>query len=284
MTVDARSWTLPPARGGFLSGESTVVYGIAFWLALVQISIAASQIVLALLVLLWLYLVAREEASFVSLPFDAPFGLYAGLTFGAAAFSFDPGASFPASKEILLLVVPYVLVSAVRRLSTLEQLVVVLVGVADVGALLGLWQYAFGDLSDINHRIRGFLGHYMTYSGLLMGVGILAFAGFLFAEAQSRFRWFLLGSFLLIQAALILTLTRSAWIGTAVAVVLLLLVKNWKLLVLVPVMAVGVSALLPRDVERRVLSLVSPDVSGWDRVYMLRAGSRIVRNHPLLGV
>lgn len=284
MTAEARGWTLPPARSEYLTGESSILYGVAFWLALIQVSIAASQIVLAGTVFVWLYLVWRQQTSIRSLPFDAPFALYGALTLGAAAFSFDPELSFPATKEILLLVVPYLLVSTIRRRETLESLVLVLVVMSDVSALVGLWQYRFGNLGDINHRIHGFMGHYMTYSGQLMGVSILALAGVLFSGRRSRHRWFLLGSFLVIQVALALTLTRSAWIGMAAAIVLLLGLKDRKLLALIPV-AVGVCALLlPPDVEQRVFSLLSPDASGMDRIHMLRAGARMVRNHPLLGV
>jgi O-antigen ligase len=284
MTAEAPSLLVPGVRSGFLNGESPFVYGIAFFLALVQISIAASQIVLAGLVLVWLYLVSREAVSPRSLPYDLPFGAYAALTIASAWFSFDPSASFPATKELLLLVVPYLLISTVRKRETLESLSMVLVGVADLGALLGLWQFKFGDLSDINHRIHGFVGHYMTYAGLLMGTGLLALAGFLFSPPRSRHRWFYLGSFLLIGSALVLSLTRSAWIGTLVAGLLLLSLKNFRLLLLVPVLALAGAVALSGDVERRVLSFVRPDTSGWDRVYMLEAGARIVKNHPLLGV
>ena len=284
MTAEARSWFLPRVQSGFLNGESSFVYGIALWLALVQISIAASQIVLAVLVLVWLYLVSRDEARAPSLPYDVPFALYAVLTLASAWFSFDPRASFLATKELLLLVVPYLLVSSVRKRETLESLVVLLVAVADASALVGLWQYRFGDLSDINHRIHGFVGHYMTYSGLLMGAGLLALAGFLFSSPRARHRWFFLGSFFLIECALVLSLTRSAWIGTLVAGLFLLFLKDRRLLLVAPLLAAVLAAVLSGDIERRILSLVRPDTSGWDRVYMLEAGSRIVRNHPFFGV
>ncbi|HJS74301.1 MAG TPA: O-antigen ligase family protein [Vicinamibacteria bacterium] len=284
MTTEARSLLVPSVRPGFLNGESPFVYGIAVFLALVQISIAASQIVLAGLVVVWLYLVSRDTVSPRSLPYDVPFAAYGVLTIASAWFSFDPWASFPATKELLLLVVPYLLMSTVRKRETLESLSLLLVGVADLGALLGLWQFRFGDLSDINHRIHGFVGHYMTYAGLLMGTGLLALAGFLFSPPRSRHRWFYLASFLLIGVALVLSLTRSAWIGTVVAGLLLLSLKNVRLLLLVPLLAVAAAIALSGDVERRVLSFVRPDTSGWDRVYMLEAGSRIVENHPLLGV
>lgn len=282
--AEARGWTLPPARSDYLIGESSILYGVAFWLALVQVSIAASQIVLAATVLVWLYLVSRRQASIRFLPFDVPIALYGAATFGAAWFSFDPAVSLPATKEILLLVLPYLLVSTIRRRETLGSLVLLLVLISDVGALLGLWQYQFGSLGDINHRIRGFMGHYMTYSGQLMGVSILALAGLLFSGKGARHRGFLLASFLVIQLALALTLTRSAWIGMLAAVVFLLWLKDRRLLVLVPIAAVTSALLLPRDVEKRVFTLVSPDTSGWDRVHMLRAGARMVARHPLLGV
>jgi O-antigen ligase len=69
-----------------------------------------------------------------------------------------------------------------------------------------------------------------------------------------------------------------------VAGLLLLSLKNLRLLLIVPLLAVAAAAVLSGDIERRVLSFVRPDTSGWDRVYMLEAGSRIVENHPLLGV
>jgi O-antigen ligase len=117
-----------------------------------------------------------------------------------------------------------------------------------------------------------------------MGVGLLALAGFLFPEKPARFRWFYLASFLMIETALALSLTRSAWIGTVVAALLILLLRDRRLLLAAPVAAAAIALLLPLDVERRLSTLVRPDTSGWDRVYMLEAGARIVRNHPLLGV
>jgi O-antigen ligase len=284
MTVEARSLILPPERSGYLTLEASLFYGIAVWLALIQISIAASHVVLATLALVWIYLLVKDEVPLVRLPFDAPFALYAGLSLLAAIYSFDPGASFPATKELLLFVVPYLLVSTVRRPEALASLVPVLVAVADVGALVGLWQHHFQELPRINHRIHGFLSHYMTYSGLLMGVSVLALSGFLFSGARARHRWFHLSSFFLIGLALVLTLTRSAWIGVVVASIVLIAIKDRRLLVAVPVTAVILGLLLPRDVQGRLFSLIRPDTSGRDRLYMLRAGAQMVRNHPFLGV
>ena len=50
--------------------------------------------------------------------------------------------------------------------------------------------------------------------------------------------------------------------------IVLLFLRDRRLLALVPAGAVVVGLLLPRAVERRMGSFASPDASGWDRVYM----------------
>jgi O-antigen ligase len=287
------------AAAGTLSGthrlaelagrESTLVFAIGFWLALIQISIAASQIVLTFVLLLWLYQLAVGKAEMVRLPLDWPLGLFAVFSIASAIFSFEPAESFASVKKLTLLAVPYLMVSAVRRTSTLERLVLVLIVVADIGALFALWQYFFGDLGDINHRIRGFMSHYMTFAGLLMGVSVLAFAQLLFHPGNTRTqkrgrRAFLSASLVLILVALALSLTRSAWIGVLVSASLLCFLRDKRLLIGIPILLFAAAALVPKDVEMRVRSFVRPDRSGRDRVYMLQSGLQMSANHPWFGV
>lgn len=261
--------------------ESTLLFGIGFWLALIQISIAASQIVLTFVFVLWLYQLAIGKVELVRLPFDIPLALFAVASLASATYSFDPGESFASVKKLALLVVPYLMVSAVRRTSTLDKLVLLLIIVADIGALLSLWQYFFGELGDINHRIRGFMSHYMTFSGLLMAVSVMALAQLLFDRGR---RAFLAGSLLVYLVALALTLTRSAWIGLLVAVFLLCFLRRRRLLVGLPLLLIGAWLLVPTDVENRVRSLVQLDRSGRDRFYMIESGARMTGNHPWFGV
>ena len=263
--------------------DSTLVLAIGFWLALIQISIAASQIVLTFVLLLWLYQLATRRAELVRLPFDWPLGLFALLSVVSAVFSFEPAESLRSVRKLTLLIVPYLLVSALRRkpVLALEQLVLVLIVVADVCALFALWQYSFGELGDINHRIRGFMSHYMTFSGLLMGVSMLALAELLFSR---RRRAFLAASLMVFLVTLALSLTRSAWIGVFVSASLLCFLRDRRLLVAVPLLLIGALALLPSAVQTRVRSFIEPDRSGRDRLYMVQSGLRISINHPWFGV
>ena len=236
---------------------------------------------LTFVLLLWLYQLAAGKMELVGLPFDWPLGLFAVLSIASAGFSFEPGESFASVKKLTLLAIPYVIVSVVRRTSTLERLVLVLIIVADLGALFSLWQYFFSELGDINHRIRGFMSHYMTFSGLLMGVGVLAFAELLFGR---RRRVFLVASLVMILVALALSLTRSAWFGVLVGFSLVCFLRDRRLLIGMPILLIGAMLLVPSDVEKRVRSLVRPDRSSRDRMYMLKSGLQMTANHPWFGV
>ena len=281
MSVEASSWALARPWSDAPGREVSFLYGIAFWLALIQVSIAASQIVLAVVLCVWLYRVGRGELAFLRFSLNEPLAAYALLSFAAALLSFDPAMSVHASRKLLLLMVPLMLVSSVRHTRSVETLVLVLILMADIGALVGLWQYLFGELGDLDHRIHGFMGHYMTYSGLLMSVGIFAIAGLMFRGRHHRF---FLGSVAVIGVALVLTLTRSAWIGIVVATLTLAFLRDRRLLLLAPILALAAVMVLPRGVEQRLGSFLSPDTSGMDRIYMLHSGAQMVANHPWLGV
>ncbi len=263
------------------SKQSSLVYAVGFWLALVQISIAASQIVLSVVLVLWIYQIMTGSQKPVRLPLDFPLGLFVALSLLSASFSFDPAISLADTKKLLLFSVPYLVVSVFRRPSMVEKMILLLIVVADVAALVSLWQYFFGALGDINHRIRGFMSHYMTFSGLLMGVGVLTLAQLLFREKR---RAFLLGSLGLILSVLLLSLTRSAWVGISVAAGLLLFLRDRRLLMTLPALILAVAVLVPNDVQTRFRSFVRPDRSGQDRYYMLQSGLLMSANHPWLGV
>lgn len=261
--------------------ESSLVYAIAFWLALIQISIAASQIVLTFVLLLWLYQIATGKQAFLRLPLDIPLVAFVAFSLLSALFSFDPLSSLVDIKKLLLFAVPYLIVSVIHRVSTLEKLVLLLIGVADLAALFSLWQYFFGELGDINHRIHGFMSHYMTFSGLLMGVGILALAELLF---RGKRKLFLAGSLTLILSVLLLSLTRSAWLGMFGATLLLITLRDRRLLIALPVFIIAIMVLKPPEVDERIQSFVHPDVSGRDRYYMIQSAMLMTANHPFLGV
>jgi hypothetical protein len=113
-----------------------------------------------------------------------PLLVYAALTILSAAFSPDPRTSLSDCKQLVLLaIVPmtYRLLRGTRA----HTLVTVVVTAGAVSAAYGIFQYAILHYDSLGQRPQGTLGHYMTYSGLLMLVIGAALARILFGRSSA---------------------------------------------------------------------------------------------------
>ena len=79
------------------------------------------------------------------------------------------------------------------------------------------------------------MGHYMTYSGLLVLVIAAAVGRLLFDTRHCAWSAIVMPA---LAVAIALTFTRSAWVGVVVAVAMLFILKDLRLLALLPVIAV----------------------------------------------
>jgi O-antigen ligase len=210
-----------------------------------------------------------------------PLLAYACATLVSAVFSRDPVASLVDSKQLLL----FLIVPVVHRLAWRERAVTVTNVIITVGAfsaLVGVVQYGILNFDNLGRRPHGALSHYMTYSGLLMLVTSAAAARLIY-RTEDRLWPALVMPVLL--TALALTFTRSAWVGACAAIALLMVIKDRRLLALLPVGAAIFIALAPPRITDRVLSMFDPnDPTNRDRVAMLHSGARMVRDRPLTGV
>jgi len=85
--------------------------------------------------------------------------------------------------------------------------------------------------------------------------------------------------------ALAVSQSRNAWVGTIAAVVALLSVKNWKLLVAVPVLLAVFGWLAPPSIRDRAFSSFDmTNATNADRLSMLKSGEAMIADHPILGV
>jgi O-antigen ligase len=85
--------------------------------------------------------------------------------------------------------------------------------------------------------------------------------------------------------ALAFTFTRSAWVGACVGIGILFLMRDFRLLGLLP-LALGVFLIVaPSGLQERLYSTFSlTDRSNVDRVAMMKSGWRIIKDDPLTGV
>ncbi len=197
------------------------------------------------------------------------------------AFSLDPLASvgkFPRMITLLLVPLAALLVDATwwRRL---------VAGLAVSTTILAVWgfvQYAHG-ANDLTHRIQGPLSHYMTYSGLLLQA-VLVLVAEVAIEHRGRVLW-LLPPAILGTVAIFLSLTRNAWVGLAVGMLLLAAVWRRRLLLAYPVLAVIIWLAAPRAViDRAMSSFDLRQHANYDRLCMVLSGVQMVRDYPWFGV
>ena len=254
------------------------VFGIA---ASVLFSIAVAQILLAIAIACWLgVIVVRRER--VEVPaFFWPLAAYAGITLVSAAFSIEPRVSLVDCKQLVL----FLMVPVVYRFITGERastMVTVILSFAAASAAYGIIQYATITLNPLSQRPHGTLGHYMTYSGLLMLVISVALARILFGRSDRMWAGVVMPA---LAVAVVVTLSRSAWVGACAAAALLLALKDFRLLAVLPILAAVFFATAPPTVMARFVSIFDVrDPTNRDRMAMLREGEHMIAAHPLVGV
>ena len=179
------------------------------FVAAVQISIAAAQILLVGLLLCWVIGLVREKRLPRAPVFFSALLAYAGVTLVSSAFSMAPAESFFDDRQLLLfLIVPAVYDLARGQRATLVTDVIITVGAA--AAAYGIVQYGMLHFDSLGQRPRGTLGHYMTYSGTLMLVIGVAASRLVFGSRDRTWPALVMPA---LVVALSLTLTRSAWVG-----------------------------------------------------------------------
>lgn len=284
--TNAQAISAAPARDGTTASTTyrlelagtLSIFGMA---VAVQFSIALAQIALAIGIVCWLAVsyVGRER---VSVPrFFWPVVAYCGWTLVSSVFSGNPSLSLLDSKQLVLfLIVPvaYRFISAERA----PLLLTMIMSIGAVSAAYGLFQWALLHYNEVGLRPQGTLGHYMTYSGLLMLVLGIAVAKLLFARGERVWAALVMPALLMTVA---LTLSRNAWVGTFAAAAVLLALKDLRLLLTLPVVAGLTLTLAGSVVNARVLSMFnSQDATRVDRIAMIREGIHMVQAHPLVGV
>lgn len=272
--------SVPQAQGA-VGLERAAFWVLLAFVASLQVSIAAASILLTIALTCWAALIVRGRARVEAPRFYWALVAYAAATLLAAALSLDPRTSLVDSKQLaVFLVVP--MVYSLARGERAGSVIDVIVTIGAISAAIGIIEYGVLHYDNLGQRPQGFLSHYMTYSGLLMLVITTAVARLLFAE--SRRTWSALVMPALV-VALAVTLGRSAWIGTVAAVAVLLLMKNWRLIVLLPVLVGVLFVISPQTVSNRARSIFDVnDPTNRDRIAMLDLGARIVKDHPLAGI
>ena len=273
--------------------ERAAYYALLAFVALLPFSIFASELLLTITGVLWLALLVRGHERVAVPRMFWPLAAYAAATLVAAAFSVAPRESFIDCKQLLLfLIVPiaYRLLPGRRALMAVD----VIITVGAISAVIGIVQFGILKFDHLGQRPQGALGMYMTYSGQLMLVACTAAARILFRKDDRTWASLVMPAIIVALAA---TLSRNAWVGACAGIGLLLLIRDFRFLALLPAAAAVFIALAPSTLSDRAYAMfqlktlrhssVTTEASvesNRDRLAMVRSGLHIVRDHPLIGV
>ena len=258
-------------------------YAVVIYLAhiLVQGKIALSEITLAATLILLTIAIARHEVrpSFHILYY--PLALY-GIVSTVSSL-FNVASKHSAGETALWLKMAMfpaalILFREVPRMRdyTLRAQIVLAVAIA----LDGIIEYFAVARHDLEHRITGPSAHVMTFSGLLLPASLLL----LILAVRRRKAW-LFACAGIVSFALLLTFTRSVWLGWLVAVFAVLLLNRSTWIIYAMAVLVFAITFMPDVMFSRMVS--SFDVrqsSNLDRIRMAEAGIEMIKDHPVLGV
>jgi len=247
-----------------------------------SIKIALANLLLGGASVTWLAGLFRGRVVWRGAAIYLPVAMYGVASVASVLLSMDPRVSLGELAGVLTLaVVPMTVTLLDGR--WWDRMLAMLIGVATVSSAVGLWQYLHG-ASSLDHRLRGLANHYMTFSGWTLLVVLLLVGDILFGRDRRRLVW-TLPSLLLCATALVLSLTRGAWVGLAAGLVLAAAVRKPIFLLVFPVVFVLLVVGGPYLVQGRIQSIFDvDDPSNHDRLCMAEAGLEMVRDRPLFGV
>jgi len=245
-----------------------------------MVSISLSQIFLALSFVVSVILVAKKQIKVSFPPFFWGMIVYCALSILASFFSVNPGVSLIDSKDLLLFLIIPIVYMGLRQTNEINRANLALLASAYVSIFYSLFTYMFK--AAPGERVQGFMGHYMTQAGVMLLFGALALSIFIFSRDKARFFWGL--GFLLSLLILILTSTRSAWIGMVIATSVVLFFYKPKTLIIIPLATALILLLSPGEVKNRALSIFSTrNYSNAQRLEYLNAGIQIIKAYPFFG-
>ena len=252
----------------------------------ISFSIAASQILLTASGFVYVYWKLKYDRHFPQVPILIPAFAFCYSTMLSVIFSIHPSLSVIEAKDLAMFIIIPILYDTVKSLDDIKVIYGILIFAGVLSACFGLYQVFGAEVDLISSRLTGFMGHWMTFSGLLMILNVLLLSHLLFSREHPV--WFY-PAFGILSVTLFLTLTRSAWMGFIAASTVLIAMRKVRWVIAVPVVIlmifVGSILVFPTVVKNRISNVLNPnETSNRDRLLMLQSGWQIIKDYPLTGV
>ncbi len=259
-------------------------YLVLGFLFLINFSIAACYFLATFLLIVFIASLIRNRAMPRVPKFYKYFLVYILFTLVSTIFSIDELNSLEDNKEIFVFLLIPIFLAVIDSEKRLRYSLFTVLSSAVISALIGIFITLKEQHISLDHRLQGLTSHWMTYSGLLMLVFIF-FLVYLFYEKARKTRIIVSLSLVLILAAILLSLTRSVWVGIFAALGIFIIYYKPRILYAAVPALIILAVALPNSVKNRLISIFDPkDATNKDRIYMYDTGIKIFKDYPITGV
>ena len=265
---------------------------VIFWLtaacaAASLISIAATEILLAAAVLLWILfrpVPLRWPSYFL------PLAVFVATTFLSLAMSPEPAKGWHAAQKVVLYPIGLLAAAFVTTEERARKAYKLLFAAGSISAAIAIVQFPLaqlkylrtGELADdptLLNRITGPLGHWTTFSGVQLLVWCAAVPAIMFLSRKWIAAIFTMG------IAIVLGNTRGVWLGAAAAFAFVAFALPRRVVATIVIPMLVVAALSSPFIYRRVAMSFDKRLStNYSRVAYLTVGIEMIKDHPLFGV
>ena len=244
-------------------------------------SVSFIQTVQVLASLSWLGSTALTRSSrSIRTPLLWPMLVFVAAAILSSPLGVDPKSSFFALKSVWIPVVFFL--ACVNTLDSIsaKNTVRLVIASGAISAVVGLSETI---TNGVSYRIDGTFGHYMTFAGVILLIFLLAASRLIFDRDTPKLEGVV--TLALLFSALLMTQTRSAWLGLIAGSIPILWTWRKRYVLALPAVAIVVVLLSPQPVKDRVFSYIDlTDVTLNERIYAWHGGVNIFREYPLTGV
>lgn len=261
---------------------------VAHLLTIHRLALSNVLLGLALLTTVWTYRRSWRELFHdlrPAAPLLVPVGFYLLFQTVSTVFAVSWGPSSSAFSEWFSLATLALGIGVLRGERAVRFTVDVVTGAAGIFALVGLVQY-LGGSGGIDERIIGPFPHWMTFSGVLLVADLLLLGRLFFGGGWRGWggAW-RIAAVVAINCALVVSLTRNAWVGLGAASIALIALRKPRWLGVAVPIALIAFVIVPVPVIHRATSIADlSDPSNYDRLCMAAVGLDMIAERPLLGI
>jgi O-antigen ligase len=284
MTSSSAPEAIGPESSGVMAPGLKTALAVLLALAVlaVNVSVAVSSIAMGTgLVLLVAAVAISRGRAFPSSPLDLFFAAYLLAEVLATIFSVDQAASLFNMKRFFQISIFYLVLAAYDNRKNLFRLLGSLIGVASAVSLVEV--FSLTAVGGGFARVSMFQ-YFLTEGGIKMLSLLLVIPFVIHPGTPRRWRLWAAAAAAPLLAVLILTQTRSAWLGFLAGGIVIGVMRSRKMLVALVLLVALFALFAPQSFRDRAASIVDPTMtSNLTRIHMITTGWRMFLDRPLVG-